>query len=596
MTTIAPVPVASSTSPHTAASDIDERTVARRALEAAETELRDLCSAHAGAFVAAERRGRETASRLGSLTAALDHAAPAAAAAREDAVGTSEGCAAVALAASAERHRLRRRTLSQHSSLLELLELPSLMDACVRSPEDLCDEALDVAAFANALERRHCGGGKGRSEGAARVVADVVAGVRRREADLRRGLLRRLRDGDVGMAECLDAVTALRRLNGVAAERVDPREAARTHAAAETGLRVDFLEARDAWLEDAVDRRDVRDDDGGAALADDVERYRTRCFEIATQYAAVFGADDRSDDDASSVSLLSMWTTRRVQSFLSSLSRRLAAVDDCAVLRDALDAAVFFAASMGRVGADFRALLPPVFAPRLVVIVRRRWEAGRDRLARTLRVCREAGVAGPLAAQDDDRQVVVDVVVASGVGPDDAPPPPRALAILPALAALSNDVSRGLNEARRCLLVAALPDLRRTLRAVLDESRTMLEANERAVKVPGFAGEATKLRDAARRMRVAFEETVAPYCTMALDVAFGAPVPDEWRGGGGEKQEKQEQEEEAEEKTEDPGTDKETKEEEKEAEEEDRPEDIEAPLEEEEEEKNSVGTADKSQS
>ena len=37
-------------------------------------------------------------------------------------------------------------------SLLELLELPSLMDACVRS--NLYDEALSIAGLASTLERR----------------------------------------------------------------------------------------------------------------------------------------------------------------------------------------------------------------------------------------------------------------------------------------------------------------------------------------------------------------------------------------------------------------------------------------------------------
>ena len=37
--------------------------------------------------------------------------------------------------------------------LVELLEVPQLMDACVRS--DLWEEALSIATFASTLERRH---------------------------------------------------------------------------------------------------------------------------------------------------------------------------------------------------------------------------------------------------------------------------------------------------------------------------------------------------------------------------------------------------------------------------------------------------------
>lgn len=40
-----------------------------------------------------------------------------------------------------------------HLQLVELLEVPQLMDACVRS--DLLEEALSIATFASTLERRH---------------------------------------------------------------------------------------------------------------------------------------------------------------------------------------------------------------------------------------------------------------------------------------------------------------------------------------------------------------------------------------------------------------------------------------------------------
>jgi len=46
------------------------------------------------------------------------------------------------LTALSEKHRVRRRTLLKHSSLLELLELPSLMDARVRSNRDDRDRKI----------------------------------------------------------------------------------------------------------------------------------------------------------------------------------------------------------------------------------------------------------------------------------------------------------------------------------------------------------------------------------------------------------------------------------------------------------------------
>lgn len=54
---------------------------------------------------------------------------------------------------------------------------------------------------------------------------------------------------------------------------------------------------------------------------------------------------------------------------LKTLTNQLSRINDCAILRDALDATVFFSTSMGRIGADFQALLPPIFEPQLLYIV-----------------------------------------------------------------------------------------------------------------------------------------------------------------------------------------------------------------------------------
>ena len=126
--------------------EVDERLLAKAALDGAEESLRSLCASHASTFVSVERRGAKLEALLKELQSSIstvleNHVAPSQEALEKDTLGQLS-----------ENHRLRRRTLLQHSSLLELLELPSLMDACVRS--NLYQEALSIASFANALERR----------------------------------------------------------------------------------------------------------------------------------------------------------------------------------------------------------------------------------------------------------------------------------------------------------------------------------------------------------------------------------------------------------------------------------------------------------
>ena len=174
----------------------------------------------------------------------------------------------------AENHKMRRRSLLQHSSLMELLEIPSLMDACVRF--NLYDECLSLAALANSLERSQSGGQSSSSSSSSNfaVIESVVRDVRRREVDLRRHLISRLRgDGSLSssssekqadhlsLPSCLEVVTALRRLNGIELERslqnnngvaLSTEEIEKSHSIMELRLQIEFFEARDRWLENGV--------------------------------------------------------------------------------------------------------------------------------------------------------------------------------------------------------------------------------------------------------------------------------------------------------------------------------------------------------
>ena len=225
-----------------------------------------------------------------------------------------------------------------------------------------------------------------------------------------------------------------------------------------------------------------------------------------------------------------MWVSRRVNIFLSVLRRGLSAVDDAAALRDALDATSFFATSMGRVGADFRPLLPAVFEPRCIASVVRHWSDGVNTLRETLKVCRDAGVASPLLGLAPS----ADLGDSGGLGTSllksqstqtpagDTPLPPRSLLSLPPLARLVNAYLTGFNELRRCLLPGTFLPLRSAMDVSLSDVRQILQTNERAVLAPGLRGEAARLREAASKMREELSRNVEPYVRRSLEIAFGS--------------------------------------------------------------------------
>jgi hypothetical protein len=241
-------------------------------------------------------------------------------------------------------------------------------------------------------------------------------------------------------------------------------------------------------------------------------------FEIATQFNAIFRAQTNAQQI--SVSLLSMWTSRKVHAFMTMLATQLHRMDDSASLRDALDACVFFAASMGRLGADFTAQLPPLFEHKMHDLVVHFWKEGAHQLDETLKVCREAGVASPLSSSATAAAASTYEVTSSTS--DGGPmPPPRQLMALPPLGRLANAIVTGLNELRRCLLPGIFSRLRDSLDEVLKEVSQILATNERAVMTPGLRGEAAILREIAKEMKQVMANVVDPYVRGALEFSLG---------------------------------------------------------------------------
>jgi len=377
------------------------------------------------------------------------------------------------------------------------------------------------------------------------------------------------------MPECLEIVTALRRLNSIDLERLQSSEKSnieRVFAAMELSLQVDFLEARDAWLDQPTNAsigtkastggtshigattNNTRSISGKIAvqhsseqLLDTIERYRTRMFEIATQFNAIFRAkqvshttngslssststsSNSSNKIQVSVSLLSMWTSRRVHSFLQILAAQLQLMDDSGSLRDALDASVFFTGSMGRLGADFTAQLPPLFEQKMLAIVLRSWKDGTDQLAETLKICRDAGVASPLFSSTIVTSGTSTTSEHSGVEGEDNDSssdvmmaPPRQLMALPPLGRLVNACLMGLNELRRCLLPGIFSQLRVAVeKDFLLKTKNILHAHERAVMTPGLRGDATKLREIAKEMKNVTKTIVFPYIRGCVELSLG---------------------------------------------------------------------------
>lgn len=480
--------------------------------------LRSLCLDHYGVFIVSQDcvrhvklRGAELDRHLESLLESLEGLTGGFTAFQKEATELLAG------------HKRNRRTLEHHHQLVELLEVPQLMDACVRN--SLYEEAIAVATFTEELERKHAAraastaNGNGTTPpGAPSVVRLIAREVGAALRSLRSFMLQQLR-GDVSLPKCLQLVSCLRRVDSLALDRARNRRIHRGEhinvtkdrnmegALLELRLQVDFLEARDVWLQSVLDddrsvvhttnaningsagTNIVRPTASAASdpytyLLDVIEKCRTHWFEIATQYKTLFGEAGGGGGQP-----LAAWLSRRVGGFLVLLDEVLPSVEEGASLRSLVEQTMSFSASMGRLGADFRVLISPVFesavrgnAVNTWKSACTAWESGLSEL-RTGASAGRVGFSPPLYLPTAAAHKLISVnLSASGEGAElehsdsnssssismtSGVSPPQQLLSYPLLARFVNAVLASLNQLRECAPLSLEPILKEDLDNVL---------------------------------------------------------------------------------------------------------------------------------
>ena len=368
----------------------------------------------------------------------------------------------------ADLHEQTEKTLHQHTQLLELLEVPQLMETCVRS--GLFEKALDLLDFATVLERRHLRtnmstehilSGVDHNETARmlqqsrRIISGIVEEVRESIPPMRHLLLRRL-CGNIQLPQCLKLVGYLKRLQRLkeaGADVTDSRES-RTNCrfgrrGEQRNLSEDFLRCREEWMNRAL--RATKSQDVYRRLMDVIETNRIYWFDIVTQHQAIFTSDAEASDNRV---VLSRWILRKTREFLKSLETDLKRIEDGAAIASAYEHCTYFGSTLGQIGADFRPLLLPVFERRMHALIVNKWKDSLKDFASALPSIFESKVA------------VVNISIAPLSKRGDDLAPPSTLLVFPFLAALTNGYLASFNELRQC----ALSNLERPLRKSLRDS------------------------------------------------------------------------------------------------------------------------------
>ncbi|KAL9224722.1 hypothetical protein vseg_000731 [Gypsophila vaccaria] len=312
-----------------------------------------------------------------------------------------------------EKRKLNQTLLANHSTLLDLLEIPQLMDTCVRNGN--YDEALDLEAFVSKLCSMHP---------KIPVIQALAEEVKLTTQSLLSQLLQKLRS-NIQLPECLRIIGYLRRI-GVFSEYE---------------MRLQFLRCREAWLTGILDDLDQRNP--YEYLKRMVGCHRSHLFDVVNQYRAIFADDTSGSEENYDGGLLFSWAMHQITSHLKILKHMLPKITEGVSLANILDQCMYGAMGLGWVGLDFRGLLPSLFEEAVVNLFVKNITTAVENFQLVLDSHRwvplpAVGFSGGISMEENQDDVT----------------PPSYLMEHPPLAVFINGVSLAMNELRPCAPVS----------------------------------------------------------------------------------------------------------------------------------------------
>ncbi|XP_066099198.1 conserved oligomeric Golgi complex subunit 8 isoform X2 [Saccopteryx bilineata] len=379
--------------------------------------------------------------------------------------------------------RMNTLTLNRHTEILEILEIPQLMDTCVRN--SYYEEALELATYVRRLERKYS---------SIPVIQGIVDEVRQSMQLMLSQLIQQLRT-NIQLPACLRVIGFLRRMD----------------IFTEAELRVKFLQARDAWLRSILTA--IPNDDPYFHITKTIEACRVHLFDIITQYRAIFSDEDpllspaMGEHTVNESAIFHGWVLQKVSQFLQVLEADLQQGIGSR-LDSLLGQCMYFGLSFSRVGADFRGQLAPVFQRVAISTFQRAVQEAVEKFQEEM---------------NSYTLILAPAILGSGNLPAAVPvtqpgtlQPPMVLLDFPPLACFLNNILVAFNDLRLCCPIALAQDVTRTLEDALAKVTKVILAFHRAEEAAFTNGE----QELFVQFCTVFLEDLVPYLNRCLQVLF----------------------------------------------------------------------------
>ncbi|XP_070469870.1 conserved oligomeric Golgi complex subunit 8 isoform X1 [Equus przewalskii] len=379
--------------------------------------------------------------------------------------------------------RMNTLTLNRHTEILEILEIPQLMDTCVRN--SYYEEALELASYVRRLERKYS---------SIPVIQGIVNEVRQSMQLMLTQLIQQLRT-NIQLPACLRVIGFLRRMD----------------VFTEAELRVKFLQARDAWLRSILTA--IPNEDPYFHITKTIEACRVHLFDIITQYRAIFSDEDpllppaMGEHTVNESAIFHGWVLQKVSQFLQVLETDLHRGIG-GRLDSLLGQCMYFGLSFSRVGADFRGQLAPVFQRVAISTFQKAIQEAVEKFQDEMNSY--TLILAPAILGSSNLPAAVPVTQPGTLQP------PMVLLDFPPLACFLNNILVAFNDLRLCCPVALAQDVTGTLEDALAKVTKIILAFHRAEEAAFSSGE----QELFVQFCTVFLEDLVPYLNRCLQVLF----------------------------------------------------------------------------